>query len=165
MGRFRASRDFAYALTFAMRLAEAQGSRAIGVRHLLGGIYIAVAEKLYKYWTDPDKLDDFMIDECGVVDPRYVYWVEAAKRPGAGGGEEFAIFKNQSEDLLRVWLTAADVARPGTADPNGTPVMCPQDFLLAVAKHPELQVAQRLLASGMDLKRLEEDAGKLRRRL
>lgn len=161
MGKYQFSRELAIAVIFAMHLAEKLGSRTIDVRHWLSAIYIVAFEKLSKYWKESENLEDFVIDECGLTEPRLYYWVEAGKEFGT---KKSPLLKLQSEELTSVLTTASELARSHGEGPESTGIICPEDFVLAVARHPEFDIGRKLLATGLDVNRLESALGRIRRR-
>jgi hypothetical protein len=160
MGDYQASRDFGYCLSFAMRAAQSRSSLTLDVRDLLAGLFIANLEKLSRYWRDWENFEELAATECGVCEPRWFYWIQFYNE--THGFEEDrdrkkGLFKDQSVDLARVWVTAGQIADArGVPAPGSRAILAPEDFLLAIVRHQETVLGAKLAASGLDIERLEQ---------
>jgi len=66
------SRELALALTFATKLARDRESR-VSLRDLLGGMYLSSLDRLRRYWDEWERLEDFVVSECDLPRPRFMY--------------------------------------------------------------------------------------------
>ena len=159
MSDYQASRDFSYALNFAMKVAESRGSRNLDVCDLLAGLFIANLEKISKYWQNWEDFEALVAAECNVREPRWFYWIRAynqAYGPEKEAHPNWALFKDQTVELAKVWVTAGHVAEARGALSSGQrPTLAPEDFLLAIVRHQETALGQKLAQSGLDVVNLE----------
>jgi hypothetical protein len=160
MSDYQASKDFAYCLNFAMKVAESRGSLTLDLRDLLAGLFIADLEKLSKFWHNWEDFESLVAAECEVREPRIFYWIRAYNQAYGvekGAPPKWALFKDQSIELAKVWVTASQIADSrGGPTPGQRPFLAPEDFLLAIIRHQETALGQKLAASGLDVGRLEQ---------
>lgn len=158
MRNFRGSRSFAYALMYALHYSQHRNSRNLQVGDVLAGIYITGLEKVSKYWKDIERLEDVLYHECDMREPRWFYLIrEYRDRFEAGGREPSgSVAKGQSDDLAAVLTTAAHLAASRAQSAGTDNVVACEDFLLALLRHPEIEIAAKLLGSGLDVQQLEE---------
>jgi hypothetical protein len=160
MGDYQASRDFGYCLSFAMKFAESRGSLTLDLSDLLAGLFVANLEKLAKYWHDWEDFEALVATECGVREPRWFYWIQAynqAYGPQKEAHPKMGLFKDQSVELAKVWVTAGGLAGARcSVPPESRIILAPEDFLLAIVRHQETALGAKLAGSGLDVARLEQ---------
>lgn len=147
-----------YVVGSAMDVAAARESPSLEPRDLLAGLYMASLKRLSKYWNRPRAFDRLVSNEPGIREIISAY--RKGKFPSPADLEQIKLrrgFIPFSPDTTRVVESARlfGASRPGDATGH-TPVVAPEDFLLALAKHTELDIGRRLLASGLDLERIKK---------
>ncbi|MBI1749646.1 MAG: hypothetical protein HY234_00370 [Acidobacteria bacterium] len=143
-------------------LAHERRAEYLDCAHLLAGMYIECKERLYKFWSDPEGLEEIAVSECGLDDPRWSYWIRAYEGYHSHGRRSFVgKFKMRSLQVERVYAEALKIAQfRDEHDQGSVPVLTPEDLLLAMARSPDLELGKVLFASGLEMKRLEDEVGR-----
>jgi hypothetical protein len=167
MGNFQVSLPSSYVLGFAIEVAAARESPSLEARDLLAGLYMGSSKRLSKYWKKLRAFDRLVAREPGIRELIAAY--RRGEFPSPAQIEQIRLrcgFVPFAPEITRVMETARDLgaSRQGAAS-GDKPVLAPEDFLLAIAKHTELEVGQRLVASGLDLRRLEKAVETLKTQL
>ena len=145
---------------FAFEIAHFRGSKSIEPRDILGGIYVASVEfqRFTLYWNDWRSFEDLAFEQCGVDSPRICYWLPAfdfRKVPRKGLYSPFD-HKTRSPELNTVYSTAEEMARGYAAGASSDlPILTPEHVLIAMLRHSELEISQKLKGSGIDAQRVE----------
>ena len=141
-----------------MEVAIARESLSLETEDLLAGLYIASSRRLSKYWSRSGAFGRLVHRECGIRGIISAY--RKGEVPSLADLEQIRLrrgFVRFSPDTTRVIESARHFGASRAGDATGqTPVVAPEDLLLALAKHTELGVGRRLLASGLNLERLEK---------
>lgn len=159
--------------------ANDRGSSTIEVSDLLAAIYVASLEleRLKDYWAAWERFEQFMASECKVEDSRWNHWLrfhdQILHGPKARhlfrGIFVYRLSKRSflwkrfwnSPEVDKIYSTARELARSvNAAASEGAPVLTPEHLLLAIARHSELDIAGKLVESGLDLERLEQAIAK-----
>jgi len=146
-----------HVVNYAVMIAALRYSTTLDVSDLLAGLYIVDSENLSKYWNDRRAFEQLVLAEPRVRDPVLLH---------RAGGFESAIqrqgtlldtyFGTYSPEMVNVMLTAIQKGRlRGLTEPSGKILLRPEDFLLAMANHTEVELGKKLVASGLDVERLE----------
>jgi hypothetical protein len=119
---------------------------------------MASSKRLSKYWSKVSAFDRFVSREPAIRGIITAY--RKGEFPSPVEFEQIRLrrgFVPFSAETALIMQTARQLgaSRAGAA-PGETPVVAPEDLLLAIAKHNEIDVCQRLLGSGLDLQRLEK---------
>jgi hypothetical protein len=158
MGGFQVNMPAAFVLGSAVEVAAARESPLLEPSDLLAGLYMSSSKRLSKYWGKVTAFGRLVSREPGIRG------VIASHRKGEFPTpvdvEQIKLrrgFVPFSAETALILETARQLgaSRAGTAL-GERPVVTPEDLLLAIAKHKELDVGQRLLGSGLDLHRLEK---------
>lgn len=170
-----AVRELLQADSYAFMLAHDRGERVIHVADVLAGMYINSFEKIVKYWSDPEAVEIFIEEHCGINPQRWDYWIMHFDQVYGHAKKKFdrlrigmrglrrkprsfvGVAFQQSPDLLAVYKIAEDMAT-SRSDRLGEklPVVTLESFLLATAKHAA-PIGKHLVESGIDLAMLERD--------
>jgi hypothetical protein len=143
---------------FAMGFAEDRQSQTLDIRDLLASMYVANLEKLAKYWEDWEDFELLVIDECGVTEPRWIYWMRSRDQESNPG----SIVKDRSSETDRVWQAAIEIAYARGGSPE--PLLTPHDLLLAIARDDTIELGRKLIASGLKLEQLQQAVKTLKTR-
>jgi hypothetical protein len=166
MTSFRTDLASAYALHYAVVLAVVRESPTLEVEDLLGGLYIATGRRVSKYWKNPKAFDRLMTNEPTIGKAISAYLKGELLSPATV--EQIKLrqhFVPYSPKTMGVLDTAGDLGLSrGGSRAGEKPVLAPEDLLLAIAKHAELAIGNKLLDSGVDVERLERAVKKLRPR-
>jgi len=140
-----------------MEVAIARESLSLETEDLLAGLYMASLRRLSKYWSRSGAFDRLVNRERGIREIISAY--RKGEFPSVADLEQIRLrrgFIPFSADTTRVIESARHfgASRPGDAT-GQMPVVAPEDLLLALAKHTELDIGRRLIASGLDVLRLE----------
>jgi hypothetical protein len=170
----RLTMDMARAESLASMMAHSRAAIAVEVADLLAGMYMYEWDRLAKYWDDEEKVEAYLQQICRISPQRWHYWIEfhhgqiaADNEPkkwklpiGARKEKEEAAPKlPHSAELLAVWA-AAEAAAPTTdiVDGLAIPVLTLECALFAIASRTNSEIGHRLVASGLKLGELEEEA-------
>jgi hypothetical protein len=170
----RVTQDLARAEKLAAMVAASRASNVIDVADLLAGMYIYDWERLEKYWKDPQKVENFLQQICRISPQRWHFWMEnfdrkqhgdvrpgrrrmlRRKRKDGANGEQAVM---QSTELRSI-LTRAEEIAPYHDEVEGRriPILTCECVLVCMAQQPESDLAERLVASGLDVGELEKSA-------
>jgi len=158
MERFQLCVPSAYVVGFAMEVAIARESPTLEPKDLLAGLYMASARRVSKYWNRSSAFGRLVNGQPGIREIISAY--RKGKFPSPADREQIKLrrgFVPFSPDTARIIEIARHfgASRPGDAVAQA-PVVAPEDLLLALAKHRDLDIGHRLLASGLDVSRLEK---------
>jgi hypothetical protein len=171
--------DLARAETLAQMLASSRASTAVEVSDLLAGMYIYEWDRLSKYWSDTEPIEEFLRQMCRISPQRWHHWIEFydenRKRSepkhawilGRKSGETSPSKKKPlpcSSEVLAV-LKRAEVITPfhDKLDGGFVPILTSESVLLSIALNLESSVGQKLAETGLDLAGLQQDARDKRR--
>ncbi len=136
----------------AIALAEERHSRYLSISDLLGALYLGSYENIRDYWPDQDRLSELVSEVCGLTGPLWLDRIKIYDSKLRGRSSVRGAFKDCDPDLAAVLLTAAEIAK-GNAKVR-PPTVNYEHILLAIARHRELEISKKLVASGIDLNRL-----------
>ncbi len=169
----RLTMDMARAVSLAAMMAHSRAATVVEVADLLAGMYIYEWDRLAKYWDDEEKVESYLQQICRISPPRWHYWIEFHHRqltvesepkkwklPVGPKKDEVAVPKlAHSAELQAVWA-AAEAAAPTTDMVEGRviPVLTLECVLFAIASRTNSEIGHRLVAAGLKLGELEEEA-------
>ena len=139
----------------AFILSSLRGSNVLECGDLLGGMYLAQADDLSKYWDGHDGFTRLIQSEERLT--------EAIQQVRLEGIETFSALglpfsgssmKAQSPAMMRIFRRARAYANARQS--AGEPIIKPEDYLLALATEPSTGLGPRILESGIDMIRLEQ---------
>lgn len=171
--------DLARAETLAQMLASSRAAIAVEISDLLAGMYIYEWDRLSKYWSDPEPIEEFLRQICRISPQRWHHWIEFydenRKRTepkhawflGSKSGESSSSKKKPlpwSSGVLAV-LKRAEVITPfhDKLDSGFVPILTSESVLLSIALNLDSSVGQKLTETGLDLAGLQRDARDKRR--
>ncbi len=141
-----------------MCMFAAEESGPITVTHLLRSLYVVDLERMLLYWNswrDWVKIESVMRRFCGLTRPRWVYWLELYESTRR---KRKPAFLNKlipyDAHVAAIFEEAAGLAaryRKGSSEIGF------REIFLATTKHQDLTPIGALLATGLDLSRLERD--------
>jgi len=154
-------------------LARSRASQAIEVADLLAGMYICNWDRISHYWDESrhDEVEDLLRRICQISPQRWHSWIEhydhlhrEEKNPS---WHLFGFLKRQktAEKPLRpsaalaTALKQAEQIAPSydrTAD-RSIPILTTECVLLSIVRNLGSEVSRKLLATGLDVARLEKD--------
>lgn len=151
----------------AIRAIAAQHRSVLKSEDFLGAMWVTCGERTAKYWDDPEGFDHLVRDVCGMCEPRVFYWIqfyERRKKRRIWTEPRFILFGGPSR--MTMWTESADLAawreeamdiagRRASAVHCSSAVLTPEDYLMALARHPERELGRKLLESGLDLGSLQ----------
>jgi hypothetical protein len=169
----RFTKDLSRAENLAAMLAHSRAASAVEVADLLAGMYIYDWERLSKYWPEQDGIEEYLQQICRISPQRWHYWIEfydqqrrgdekppqwqwprpakypdAEAKPLARSGELTALLRSAEEDA-----PAHDVL-----EGRSIPILTCECVLLAIAKRKDSEIGHRLVATGLNLAKLEQAA-------
>ncbi len=169
----RLTMDMARAETLACMMAHSRAASKVEVADLLAGMYMYEWDRLSKYWEDEEKVETYLQQICRISPQRWHYWIQfhhqqktaelkpmkwkwpAGKKKSAGSSPRLPY----STELLAVFA-AAEAASP-TSEINGgrlIPVLTMECVLFSIASRTDSEIGHRLVAAGLKLGALEEEA-------
>jgi hypothetical protein len=165
--------DLSRAETLAQMLAASRASNAVDVSDLLAGMYIYEWDRLSKYWSEHEEIEDFLQQMCLISPQRWHHWIEFydAKRRRAEAKPRWFLGRKQksaeakqrplprSAEVLAV-LQRAEVITPFRDKLNGNsvPILTSESVLLSIALNLETQIGRKLAETGLDVASLQQDA-------
>jgi hypothetical protein len=169
----RLTMDMSRAETLACMLAQSRAASKVEVADLLAGMYMYEWDRLSKYWEDEEKVETYLQQICRISPQRWHHWMQfhheqktAQQKPqkwkwSAGKRKPAAHLSRlpYSAELLSVFTTA-EAASP-TSEVNGgrlIPVLTMECVLFAIASRTDSEIGHRLVAAGLKLGALEEEA-------
>lgn len=170
--------DLARAETLAQMLAASRASNAVEVSDLLAGMYIYEWDRLSKYWSNQEPIEDFLRQICLISPQRWHHWIEFydEKRKRSEGKPRWPFGRKQkstapkerplpcSSEVLSV-LKRAEVITPfhDKLDGRHVPILTSESVLLSIALNLETKIGQMLAETGLDVASLQQDARDRRR--
>jgi hypothetical protein len=141
-GRVAPSKEVAWAMSFATKVAGERNTKCPDPRDLLTGIYLSALERLVRYWDEWERLEDFLTAECGLHQPRLFYWVVMCNALTSGDlSDRLNVFGSDASKILR---RAEELASQ-----NRSNEVRLEHLLVAVAENTESEICQKFVATGM----------------
>ena len=159
--------------TFATMLARSRASQAIEVADLLAGMYICNWDRISHYWDENrhDEVEDVLRRVCQISPQRWHSWIEhydhQHREEENPSWHVFGFLKRQKtaekplqpSAALATALKRAEQIAPSydrTAD-RSIPILTTECVLLSIVRNLGSEVSRKLLATGLDVARLEKD--------
>ena len=159
--------------TFATMLARSRASQFMEVSDLLAGMYICNWERISKYWDEQkqEEIENLLHRICQISPQRWHSWIELydrQRREDANPSWNFlrrlkkdnpAQKPLQSSAALATVLTQAEQIAPAydrTGD-RSLPILTTECVLLCIVRNLSSEVSRKLVATGLDIARLEKD--------
>lgn len=140
-------------------IARDQRSRYLEPHHLFAGIYVGCGERITPYWENADVIEDFLDRELRVREPRYYYWIRMYRKDHRIIRRRAPQIWMLSESCRKVEELATQYATSRHRGGEDRPIVrIPEDYLLAMAR-AELPISEKLIASGINLLKLEQAVG------
>ena len=174
----RVTKDLERSETLASMLAHSRASRTVEVADLLAGMHIYEWENLSKFWEQQDEVETFLQQICRISPQRWHHWIEfydqqrhteeprkiwqlpkglkpAKGKTGQPDGKDLL----RSAELQNVLKTAEELSPARDfVDGRAIPILTCECVLLAIAKKTDSEIGHRLVATGLNVTRLEESA-------
>jgi hypothetical protein len=174
----RVTKDLERSETLAGMLAHSRASRTVEVADLLAGMYIYEWDNLSKFWEQQDEVETFLQQICRISPQRWHHWIEFydqqrhTKEPrkiwrlprGLKATKGKAAPPNgvpllRSAELQNILKTAEELSPARDfVDGRAIPILTCECVLLAIAKKTDSEIGHRLVATGLNVTRLEESA-------
>jgi hypothetical protein len=169
----RLTKDLARAETLAEMLAHSRAASAVEVADLLAGMYIYDWERLSKYWPEQDAIDEYLQQICRISPQRWHYWIEfydqlrrGDEKPPkwqwprpAKSPEADAKPLARSGELTALLKIAEEIAPThDVVEGRNIPILTCECVLLAITKRTDSEIGHRLVASGLNVRELEQAA-------
>lgn len=159
--------------TFATMLARSRASQVIEVSDLLAGMYICNWDRISQYWDEhsQEEVEDLLRRICQISPQRWHSWIELydrqrrdEERPRWKFLENFKKEKPADRQLqtsaaLATVLKQAEQIAPSydrTGD-RSIPILTTECVLLCIVRNLGSEVSRKLIATGLDIARLEKD--------
>jgi hypothetical protein len=169
----RLTMDLSRAETLACMLAHSRAASKVEVADMLAGMYMYEWDRLSKYWEDEERVETYLQQICRISPQRWHYWIQfhhehktAEQKPrkwkwltGKNKSAENSPRLPYSAELLAVFA-AAEAASP-TSEISGDrliPVLTMECVLFSIASRTDSEIGHRLVAAGLKLGALEEEA-------
>jgi hypothetical protein len=164
--------DLERARTVAGMIAKSRASAAIEVADMVAGMYLSNWDRLSCYWDEKnhDQVENSLRRICQISPQRWNSWIEFydGERSRSGRRNWRALLRPKtgraaalrpSADLAAV-MKEAEVIAPfrDVLDNRQLPVLTSECVLLCIARTPGSEIARRLLESGLDMAKLEQEA-------
>jgi hypothetical protein len=174
----RVTKDLERSETLASMLAHSRASRTVEVADLLAGMYIYEWENLSKFWEQQDEVETFLQQICRISPQRWHHWIEfydqqrhtkeprkiwplpKGLKPAKGStGQPDGNSLVRSAELQNVLKTAEELSPARDfVDGRAIPILTCECVLLAIAKKTDSEIGHRLVATGLNVTRLEQSA-------
>jgi hypothetical protein len=170
----RLTQDLARAEGLATMLAKSRAASAIEVADLLAGMYLYDWERLGRYWDGEERVELFLQHICRISPQRWHHWMELYDRKRTEEQKTWAQRilgplkkKNRAGDaplersteLQTIFRKAEEIAPHHDRSEGRTiPILTCECVLLCIAKNVESEISHVLVASGLDVLKLERDA-------
>jgi hypothetical protein len=130
--------------TIAVSVANRHRSRVVGVQDFLAGVFLTsfAYPRLRTYWPDFTKFEEYLTRQFGKLGTPEGYTLPVE-------------FKGLTSELLSAHRLAQQLANLHTPSEQGPSTMEPEHVLYAIVNQHEWGVSKELLATGLDLRRLE----------
>jgi len=158
--------------TFAAMAARSRASSAIEVPDLLAGMYVCNWDRISKYWEEnrQDEVEDVLRRICQISPQRWHTWIEQYDRHhqeekpgwrllGRSTNEKSDQDPAQPSASLAALLKQAEQLAPAydrTSD-RSIPILTTECVLLCIARNLRSEISRKLIATGLDIARLEKD--------
>ena len=159
--------------TLATMLASSRASQAIEVADLLAGMYICNWDRISHYWDESrhDEVEDVLRRVCQISPQRWHSWIEhydhQRREEENPSWHVFGFLKRQKtaekplqpSAALATALKQAEQIAPSydrTAD-RSIPILTTECVLLSIVRNLGSEVSRKLVATGLDVARLEKD--------
>lgn len=165
--------------TFAVMLARSRASQTIEVADLLAGMYICNWARMARYWDEPrhEEVEELLRRICQISPQRWHAWIEHYDRQHREEEKPvwkiFSLLKKQHSPenpllpsaALATALRQAEQIAPSydRAGDRSIPILTTECVLLAIVRNLRSEVSRKLIATGLDVGRLEEDVLRPRR--
>jgi len=180
--QYRLVLDLERARIVAAMIAKSRASRVIEMADMVAGMYLSNWERLSRYWKEEDheRVENVLRRVCQISPQRWNAWItyyDAERRRGErpldrlkNGGSwdwrallpwkhEDAAPLRPSADLAAALKEAQDIAPfRDTQDNRQLPVLTTECVLLCIASTQGSEIARRLVESGLDLPKLDQEA-------
>ena len=173
----RLTKDLARSEQLAAMLAHSRAAGAVEVADLLAGMYIYDWERLSKFWPEQDAIEEYLQQICRISPQRWHHWIQFYDRqrhgdenqgkwkwlrPGAAAGvaaEQDGKPLGRSAELNALLSSAEEIA-PALDEIEGRliPILTCECVLFAIAKRTDSEIGHRLVASGLNVMELEQEA-------
>jgi hypothetical protein len=174
--QYRLMLDLERSRAAAAMIAKSRASSVMEVADMVAGMYLSNWERLSRYWPEEshERIETFLRKICQISPQRWNSWIEfydaERHRTGSAAGQ----FKWR--DLLQKKNAAPPAARPSadlenvleraqgiapfrdTYDNRQLPVLTLECVLLCIVRTPDSEIAGRLIGSGLDTAKLEQEA-------
>jgi hypothetical protein len=169
----RLTRDLARSEQLAEMVAKSRSANLIEVADMLVGMYLYDWERLSRYWKEPERVETFLQRICGISPQRFHFWIanyDRKRHLGDFNGKKMPARRKfdpppggpapaRSLELQGVLRKAEEIApHHDRLNARAIPILTCECVLLCIAREPESEIAHRLVASGLDLLRLEREA-------
>ena len=131
-------------MRFASRVAEERKASRVESRDLFAGMYLSAVERLARYWDEWEHLDDFVVNECDLQKPRFVYWFEMCNLMISGDLPEGLTLLD--DEASRIFGCAERLALE-----SGSDEIRLEHFLAAVSEGTERGICHGFVTSGMNV--------------
>jgi len=159
--------------TFAAMAARSRASSTIEVADLLAGMYVCNWDRISKYWEEnrQDEVEDVLRRICQISPQRWHTWIEQYDRHHHEEGKTrwpfLARSTKEKEDQgpaqpsasLAALLKQAEQLAPAydrTSD-RSIPILTTECVLLCIMRNLRSEISRKLVATGLDIARLEKD--------
>lgn len=159
--------------TFATMLARSRASQAIEIPDLLAGMYICNWDRISRYWDEQkqEEVEDLLRRICEISPQRWHSWIELYDRQHRNsersGWQLLGLFKKQAPTekplqpsaALATVLKQAEQVAPSydRAGDRSIPILNSECVLLCIVRNLSSEISRKLLATGLDIARLERD--------
>lgn len=169
----RFTKDLARAEQLATMLAHSRAAGAVEVADLLAGMYIYDWERLSRYWPEQDAIEEYLQQICRISPQRWHRWIQFYDqqrrkdeshgkwrwlRPGTAPDKDSKPLARSAE--LTSLLQSAEGIAPTHDSLQGSsiPILTCECVLFAIAKRTDSEIGHRLVASGLNVVKLEQAA-------
>ena len=175
----RLTLDLKRAETFASMLARSRTSQTVEVADFLAGMYICNWDRIARYWDENrhDEVEELLRRICRISPQRWHAWIEHYDRMRRDdekpGWNFFGLLKKekagekppQPSAGLASTLGQAEEIAPSydrTAD-RSIPILTTECVLLAIVRNLNSEISRKLIATGLDVAKLEQTVLRPRR--
>ncbi len=173
----RLTKDLARSEQLATMLAHSRAAGAVEVADLLAGMYIYDWERLSKYWPEQDRIEEYLQQICRISPQRWHHWIQFYDQQrhsdenhgkwkwlrsglaSAAASEKDGKPLGRSAELNALLRSAEEIA-PALDEIEGRllPILTCECVLFAIAQRTDSEIGHRLVASGLNVIELEQEA-------
>ncbi len=169
----RFTKDLARAEQLATMLAHSRAAGAVEVADLLAGMYIYDWERLSQYWPERDAIEEYLQQICRISPQRWHRWIQFYDqqrrndenhgkwrwlRPGTVPDQDGKPLARSAE-LTSLLQSAAEIAPAhDSVEGSSIPILTCECVLFAIAQRTDSEIGHRLVASGLNVVKLEQAA-------